>query len=120
MYVQFKIAYKTEEYIKINLYRSERSILAQFRCGVLPETDKRLCTFCNLRVPEDGTHFLLHCSFYDNERNYYFKEVLDSDQWVTSLPKDKLCTLVCVYARKTAKYLLSVFIKRLRKELYNS
>ena len=35
-YVQFKTAYHTEEYIKLNLNRSERYIIAQFRCGVLP------------------------------------------------------------------------------------
>ena len=67
-YVQFKTAYQTEEYIKLNLNRSERSILAQFRCGVLPlrietgrfvgeKPEERLCTFCGLRVPEDETHF---------------------------------------------------------------
>ena len=51
------------------------------------------------------SHFLLHCSFYDNERHNYFDEILDTDEWITLSPK------------KTAKYLLSAFIKR-RKELY--
>ena len=81
-YVQFKTSYQTEEYIKLNLNRAERSILAQFRCGVLPlrietgrfvceKPEERLCNFCDLRVPEDETHFLLHCSFYDNERHCF-------------------------------------------------
>ena len=68
-------------------------------------------------MPEEETHFLLQYSFYDNERQYYFDEILDSDQWITLSPKDKLCTLICDYPRKTATYLLSAFIKR-RKELY--
>ena len=68
-------------------------------------------------MPEEETLFLLHCSFYDNERHYYFDEILDSDEWIKLSPKEKLCTLICNYPRKTAKYLLSAFIKR-RKELY--
>ena len=55
--------------MKLNLNRSERSILAQFRCGVLPlqietgrfvgeKPEERLCTFCDRRVPEDKHIFV--------------------------------------------------------------
>ena len=35
-YQQFKGEYKTEKYVLLNLSRSERSLMAQFRSGVLP------------------------------------------------------------------------------------
>ena len=67
-YVTFKTEFKTEEYIKMNLQRNERSILAQFLYGILSiriETgrfvgerpEERLCKLCDLNVPEDERHF---------------------------------------------------------------
>ena len=35
-YVLFKLSFETEKYLTINLTRSEGSVMAQFRCGVLP------------------------------------------------------------------------------------
>ena len=35
-YVTFTTSYTVEKYVLFNLNRSERSILAQFRCGILP------------------------------------------------------------------------------------
>ena len=35
-YITFKTSYTVDKYVLINLNRIERSILAQFRCGILP------------------------------------------------------------------------------------
>ncbi|WAR27263.1 hypothetical protein MAR_012967, partial [Mya arenaria] len=35
-YRVFKTEFKTEEYVKLNMYKNERSIMCQFRSGVLP------------------------------------------------------------------------------------
>ena len=66
----------------MNLNRNERSVMAQFRCGVLPlriETGRfvgeqvrdtcRLCRFCDLNLIEDEKHFLLVCPSYVNLRD---------------------------------------------------
>ena len=69
-YLKFKTTYETENYVKLNLQRKERSVLAQFRCGVLPlriesgrfvaeKPDERLFRLCNENTPEDETHFCL-------------------------------------------------------------
>ena len=63
----------TEEYVKINLKRNERSVLAQFRLGILPiriETGRfigeriedRLCRMCDQNQIENEIHFMFHCS----------------------------------------------------------
>ena len=35
-YVTYKTTYCSEKYVSLNLKRNERSLLAQFRCGILP------------------------------------------------------------------------------------
>ena len=67
-YIKFKTCFKTEKYLALNLNRSERSIMAQIRCGVLPlgvETGRfvgdhvcdRICKMCNQGSVEDETFF---------------------------------------------------------------
>ena len=34
-YRTFKTSFSTESYVELNLKRSERSVMAQFRCGIL-------------------------------------------------------------------------------------
>ena len=69
-YVLYKNTYETECYLNFLVNRGYRSVLAQFRTGVLPlavETGRfnnipieyRLCTFCHENVLEDEIHFLL-------------------------------------------------------------
>jgi hypothetical protein len=78
-YVKFKQEFIVEAYVNdISLNRSERSLLAQFRFGILPlhiETgrykhltpEQRICELCNRDV-EDELHFLLRCPVYFRER----------------------------------------------------
>ena len=85
-YVTFKTEFKTEEYTKMKLQRNDRSILAQFCCGILPiriETgrfvgerpEERPCKLCDPNVPGDERHFLLECTTYNNLRQYWFPHI---------------------------------------------
>ena len=74
-YALFKHDLKTELYVKSLLPKYKRSILCQFRSGVLPlsiETGRyrnvpaceRFCEICNSGVIEDETHFLCMCPMF--------------------------------------------------------
>ena len=82
-YVLFKNSYKTEPYVSVPRNRRHRSMMAQFRCGILPlrvETgtfmsipqEYRLCLLCDTPNTEDVTHFLFHCKFYTDNRKDLF------------------------------------------------
>ena len=82
-YVLFKNSYKTEPYLSVLRNRRHRSMMAQFRCGILPlrvETGRfmsippeyRLCLLCDTPNTEDETHFLFHCKFYTDNRKDLF------------------------------------------------
>ena len=107
----------------MNLTRSERSVMAQFRCGVLPlriETGRfvgeqvgdRLCRFCDLNLVEDEKHFLLVCPSYVHLRDSNLGITINSDEFRQLTDDKKLCLLLDDYPRKTAKYLLKAFLLR--------
>jgi len=75
-YRTFKSSLSTEPYVELNLKRSERSVMAQFRCRILPlrlETGRfvgeqeyqRICKMCDSGQVENELHFLLDCQFYN-------------------------------------------------------
>ena len=126
-YIKFKSEYEVEPYLKLNLVKWERSILAQFRMGVLPlyietgryknirnadgtirklKPEERICTLCTLNEVEDEIHFLLECPVYTNLRSNLFTvtrtrntnfDTLNNDQKLTYLMKN------CI--KPVAKYL---------------
>ena len=74
-FVKFKLVYQTELYVSSLLPKSKRSLLSQFRCGVLPlatetgryrqiPSNERYCTFCDENAIEDEIHFSCTCNFY--------------------------------------------------------
>ena len=78
-YALFKQEHGTEKYLNFDLNRRERSILAQFRFGILPlrvETGRftgerledRKCIFCTEETVEDEFHILLKCDQYNKIR----------------------------------------------------
>jgi hypothetical protein len=86
-YCLFKDSYGCEPYLYKVVDRHHRSILAQFRCGILPlkvETGRyqnipaelRLCVLCEENVVENEFHFMLQCSKYDNLRNDLYRHAL--------------------------------------------
>ena len=89
-YRTYKTTLSTECYIKSNMRRDHRRILARFRSCNLPlaiETgrftkpktplNERLCGFCEASVIEDETHLLISCSFYSDLRHELFQNASD-------------------------------------------
>ena len=79
LYRTFKHEYGTEDYVMKYLPPYLRSILAQFRAGILPlevelgrfrqkPLHERLCTLCDTGEIEDETHFVFRCGYYLNLR----------------------------------------------------
>ena len=122
-YRLFKQEFKCEGYLLLNLPRNERSMLSQFRCGILPlrvETgryvgepiEERKCRLCTQNKIENEFHFLLECEHYSDARNNIFGNLLselDRNNLFTHLPNN--------YTRKSAKYLTCAYMKR-RDTLY--
>ncbi len=123
-YKIFKKSLEIEDYLKYNLSRAERSILAQFRLGVLPlrletgrfvreDIDKRICTFCNNGEIENEAHFLLRCNVYDEIRNLILGESIDKITNYTNMSEnEKIISIINGNCRKHAKYLVAAFDKR--------
>ena len=119
----------TEEYVKINLKRRERSVLAQFRLGILPirietgrfigeKVEDRLCRMCNQNQIENEIHFLFHYPLY-NDIRLDVLSCLIIDTISSKTDNDKLYLLMNNYPRKTAKYLISS-LERRKRFLYSS
>ena len=74
-YVQIKDKFEPELYVKLNLEKHQRSLLAQLRTGVLPlhietgrfqnkKLEDRVCNICNTGAVESEYHFLFYCSLF--------------------------------------------------------
>jgi len=123
-YRVFKTTFKCEDYVTMDLIKHERSILTQFRCGILPiriETgryvgeapDQRLCVFCNRNAVEDERHLLFFCDMYNELRSQVFGDIIDRLGSVSV--EDKLTSLVTNHVRKTARFLTKAYtIRRTR------
>ena len=84
-YNLYKTYFETEDYVQANMSKRHRSVLAQFRAGILPlevETGRytgkpledRICNFCSSNDVEDEYHLLCICNFYSEERNNLYKK----------------------------------------------
>ena len=72
--------------MSLGLTRHERSLLAQFRLGVLAlrletgrykggKEEDRICVLCNNKEIENEFHFLLKYPLYHNERCIFFDKI---------------------------------------------
>jgi hypothetical protein len=125
-YRTFKSSFSTESYVELNLKRSERSVIAQFRCSILPlrlETGRfvgepeyqRICKMCDSGQVENELHFLLECQFYNELRNQLLSGL---NATVLNLNNsEKLKLLLSEYPIKTARYLVQSLAKR-KNHLY--
>lgn len=106
----------------MNISKSQRSILAQFRCGILPiriETgrykgeplDERICNFCVLNEIEDESHFLLNCTIYSDFRRELFNNIGYNPTLVMS-NLDCIFFLLSNFPRQTSKYLIESYLYR--------
>ena len=112
-YIQFKQSFKRENYLTMNMNRNERSVMAQFRCGVLPlriETGRfvgeqvgdKLCRFCDLNLVEDEKHFVLVFPSYANLRDADLGIIINNDEFMQLTDDMRLVLLLNDYPRKTA------------------
>ena len=130
-YRTFKNSYETEPYVYKVFNRAHRSILAQFRCGILPikvETGRftqipqefRLCILCDSNSVEDERHFLFECSFYEDIRNTFFHTVENLHSEFNTLNYEnrfKLLMSIDV-VKLTANFVYTIYKKR-RDFIYN-
>ena len=83
-YNLFKAEKCAEDYLLLDLSKYQRSVFAQFRCGILPlqieigryrnfELSERICQVCNADV-EDEIHFLLKCEAHAEARSIMFEK----------------------------------------------
>ena len=134
-YRKIKESYRTEEYLKMCLPRYQRSLLAQFRAGVLPlrlETgrfnivndhesgkfrhlriEERVCQLCNKNSVEDEYHFLMVCPLYTEDRVVLFKKIVNSFSSFKDLDdNEKFNCINKAYQKYLAKYLVCSWEKR--------
>ena len=123
-YVKFKQSIYVEDYVVSNISRCQRSLLAQFRMGILPlniETgryfrkllNERLCLLCNESAIEDEYHFMLSCPVYNVERVNLCKLIPNFNQLI---PDEQLCLLMNLKSKYLANFIESIWNKR--KKLY--
>ena len=125
-YITFKNHFFTENYVKINLDRNQRSVLSQLRCGILPlhletgrfcntKLEDRKCQICCTEAVETECHFLFDCSFYQTERNAFYESLLDYPNFLLLSEDKKLNMLFTFEPRKLAKYTVKILNKRQQK-----
>ena len=126
----YKQVYEIEPYVYKIQHRGKRSLLAQFRTGVLPlaiETGRynstpleyRLCLLCNKNFLEDEKHFLLHCELYTELRSNLIMSVLQIESlYYFKTENEKLKLLMSgELIKHTANFIYYAYNKR-RSFLY--
>ena len=126
-YKTFKEHYKTEDYVKFNISRRQRSLMAQFRIGILPlhvETgrfrgtplEERICQMCNNNVIEDEKHFLVECNLYQEHRTELYEDVSSRNIYFTNFDDvTQFKYLINHEWRQLSKYIAKAWSTRLSK-----
>ena len=127
-YNLFKFSKDREEYLQLNLSKYQRSLLAQFRCGILPleievgryrneNLSDRICRTCKTSI-EDEIHFLCECPSYADLRPDLFSNAFKYDSLFHQ--RDNLDKFVCLMSNcpKAVSSFIFKAISRRRKLLY--
>ena len=113
----------------MNVSKYQRSIFAQFRCGILPleiETgrfkdimlNERICKLCESGCVEDEIHFLCECPNYSKERSVMYSKIYENDVVFDEMDSlDKFVYLMSNNERAVISF-LSIAAERRRKSLY--
>ena len=140
VYKTFKNKYETENYLNTYISKSKRSLLVQFRTGVLPlrietgrfhlikdtssnklrklNVDERTCLLCKSNEVEDEIHFLCHCVAYENLRSNLFKSVVQNIPQFHSLSdNEKFVIIVNSYEKQLVDFIYQAW--RIRQDLLN-
>ena len=85
-YKLLKENFECENYVKMNLNKHVRSVIAQFRAGSLPieielgryqriPRENRICKQCQSNCVESELHFLFHCDKHSLLRSYLIQNL---------------------------------------------
>ena len=125
-YCLFKTQYTAEKYVELDLPKNVRSVMAMFRCGILPlriETGRykcepfedRICVLCDQNEIETEKHFLLHCPLYNRLRNDFFNKIGVSQYQNLILDYSLFVNIIINYPRQTANFIFNSYQIRQQK-----
>ena len=129
-YKLLKREYKSENYLTSNLYKYERSLLAQLRIGILPlhietgryvniKPEDRKCKICNGQDIEDESHFLFHCDKYNSERTIFFANINRINANFNNMNDiNKMEYLMNNHVYNFGRFLKEIYVKR-RQLIYS-
>ncbi len=122
--VKIKPAFGTENYLTIDIDRYDKSLLSQYRYGILPleletgrykgvERENRLCTLCSEGVVEDQIHFAFKCPSYNHFRREFFDICNDRiGGWDNMSDLDRTAVLFENQPRLFGKFVKKCFLHR--------
>ena len=108
-----------EEHVSTTLPKNVRSLIAQFRCGILPleieigryrniPVENRTCSFCINQI-EDEFHVLCQCPVYDDLRDVLYTQVImDNSSFANSESIEK----TYLYFKSNHQILLGKFLDK--------
>ena len=124
-YNMFKYDMEKEDYLSFNITRYQRSLMAQFRLGILPleievgryrniPLSNRICQMCTANVVEDEIHFLCECSSYSEFRSELFTSAKEADSnFSTNDLIDKFVYLMSNHQKSVIRFLTKTVFKRI-------
>ena len=124
-YNMFKYTLEKEDYLSFNITRYQRSLMAQFRLGILPleievgryrniPLTNRICQMCTHNVVEDEIHFLCECISYSEFRSILFSDAEESDPNFSSKDHiDKFVYLMSNHQKSVVTFLTKAVYKRI-------
>ncbi len=130
-YMLFKEEFGIENYVKFHMSKRNRSLLAQFRLGILPlnieigrysnmPVNERLCKLCNTNNVENEYHFLLTCPVYKEIRQKLFNNISRRNEEFSQLDTmQQFVKINTEYHKFLALYLNEAWQKR-QSVLYTS
>ena len=56
----------------------------------------KICVHCNQHEVEDARHFLIHCQFFQKERDEMFNEICRIDETISQSIRDSQIDMICI------------------------
>ena len=121
----YKYNLEKEDYLSFNITRYQRSLMAQFRLGILPlefevgryrniPLANRICQMCTHNVVEDEIHFLCECNSYSEYRSILFSNAEETDpNFSTKDLIDKFVFLMSNHQKSVVTFLTNAIYKRI-------
>ena len=124
-YNMYKCTREKEDYLSFNITRYQRSLMAQFRLGILPleiEVGRfrdiplcnRICRMCNANVVEDEIHFLCECVSYAEHRSVLFANAIETNpNFASEDVIDKFVYLMSNHQKSVITFLTNAVYRRI-------